>query len=66
MFLKNGHLNSSSPLTPLEDMKIIYAVFADLGISEGFGKVSTFSSPHKKGRAMIDPTFVFAADSWDL
>lgn len=37
-FLCPPLLESSSPQMPLEDMQIIYAIFLDSVISDGFGK----------------------------
>ena len=42
-FFQGGHLKSSSPQTPLEDMKSIYAVFVGSVIREGFGKIAAIT-----------------------
>jgi len=36
--LYSKKLKSSSPQMPMDDMEIIYAIFANPGIREGFGK----------------------------
>ena len=38
---RHGNLRSSSPQRPLEDMQIIYAIFAGSVIKEGAGKCAT-------------------------